>query len=160
MEELNLGKNNLTFIHSDTLKSLINLKTLSSTLTLSSNRITEIDPKAFQNLKELNSLYLHSNLLNELDPEIFKGLDKLETLTVYDNQTRKDSSEFVFKQLFCSQNDDENKRRYGVELKPNKPYFYLSYLIEINNKTFRNKVFRKRIFFKKLIFIRNTAERT
>jgi Leucine-rich repeat (LRR) protein len=78
---LNLAKNDLSTVFSDSLLGLHNLETL----LLAENHITYIETDAFRVLKNLKRLSLESNTISSLYEEWFAGLKSLVNLTLAHN---------------------------------------------------------------------------
>ncbi|XP_018321471.1 slit homolog 3 protein-like [Agrilus planipennis] len=61
----------------------------------SENKIQTIDPKAFEDIKQLDILDLRRNLISELQPGVFSNLEKVNSIWLLDNKITCVSDEFL-----------------------------------------------------------------
>uniref|UniRef100_A0A8C6P0M5 Leucine-rich repeat-containing G-protein coupled receptor 4 n=1 Tax=Nothobranchius furzeri TaxID=105023 RepID=A0A8C6P0M5_NOTFU len=81
LEELRLAGNDLTFIHSDALSGLHQLKVLM----LQNNQLKSVPSAALKNLQSLQSLRLDANHISAVPEDSFEGLQQLRHLWLDDN---------------------------------------------------------------------------
>lgn len=106
LEYLSFGPVDLYEVRPDALSKCKNLKTLS----LTSNKITELDKETFKGLDKIETLYLAGNELEQLHDDLFADLKALTGLHLYFNQLTEFSTALVqnspqLKSIFLFSND-------------------------------------------------------
>lgn len=72
------------------------------------NKITTVDPKAFQGIKKANHLWFYDNKIAELDDDLFANVDRIEHLSFGGNQLKCVSDKFLENLRVKSANFDGN----------------------------------------------------
>ena len=85
LKYLNLAKNKLSDIETDSFDSVPNLEELD----LTENNLTEVDESLFQRLRRLRSLYLGNNELRKLHPNTFLYLPSLQNISLEGNEIQE-----------------------------------------------------------------------
>lgn len=91
LEYLSFGPVDLEDIRADALTRCKNLKTLSVT----SNKITDLNKATFKGLEKLETLYLAGNNLLQLDDDLFEDLKALTSLHLYFNRLSEFSTALI-----------------------------------------------------------------
>lgn len=85
LKYLNLAKNKLSDIETDSFGDLPNLEELD----LTDNNLEDIDESSFQKLRKLRSIYLGNNGLRKLHPSTFSNLPSLQNVSLEGNKIQE-----------------------------------------------------------------------